>query len=354
MQQVKAYLTHKWQDAREDRLLLKKRLMSLLNVESEEEFIRSVGPETAVFTFLAGSNTRWIASFSDPEGLKVAKEYKLTDYDKNRPRGLVKVKNLLPDSIVSEDKIPLAFYNLWAVKGLGKQIVVYSSHWEEILKEVIEPLGLKGVVSRKQQIHDGKSSPLGHGDALVQIKDIFDKEKYKYLVTNFNGDVNSRETIVLSLMSLVAMDKLGEDVGLIISSAYMKEPKYPITLDEKGLPVGFGHAKLIGAHSVGTGPGPSNVGIRVYRVKDLLPILESFENQFQQKGTYSDWLGHERDECAQDDIDLVLASKKKVRHLCVAMEEEILSSVKRLNDIPGFLEMMKKVLKDNRIKVRSG
>lgn len=346
---VKGYLTTRWQEARQNRASLKQLLLDLSGFEAEAAFIKAVSSSTACFTVVAGLNTRWTDSIDTPEGQRVTGRLKV--FSRSDPRFLAKVPNLLPADIVPGENIPAGLYNLYALVGLGRHIIIHSpGNRERIEAEMVKPLRIEeGKVSyREQPIPEGGNKPLGHGDALIKIIDVL--PGYKYLIANFGNDANSRQTAVMSLLTMYVMDKYGEDVAMIMPTANMEKPKYPVVLDSNGFPIAFGQAKLLGEASVKLDAGPSNIGVRVYKVSDLLPIAQAIQTRYQVHGSYALMFGRAVNECAQDDFDRILAStNNRVRHLCVANEAEINHSAKTVAEIPYFLNTMAQVLEENGI-----
>lgn len=337
---LKKFLTINWQKAKLKKKEFLRLLLNLGGFKTSDEFLKEVSPKTAVVTLIAGVNSRWSDSFNNPEN-EIVKKY----FDQDKPRALAMVKNLIPKKI-SGEKIPVGIYNLLAVRNLGQNIIVYRSHQKEIENEIAKPLKIKALYYQ-QAVYQGVTLPLGHGDALIQIKGQL--KKYRYLLTNFCSDANSSETAIFSLLTLYVLNKYREDIGLVLPSTFMDKPKYPIYINEKGLPTGIGHQKLRGNLQT-QGKGFSNVGIRAYLVKGLLPAISYFQKEYQDKGTYAH-LNEGNNELALDNFDEYLMKGKKVRQLCVAIPEEIKHSAKKLEDIPDYLKTLKIVLKKDGIVV---
>lgn len=330
---LKKFLTVDWQKAKLKKKELLELLLNLGRFKTINEFLKEVSPKTAVVTLIAGVNSRWKDSFDNPKNDLVKKFF-----DPDKPRALALVKNLIPKKIRAE-KIPVGIYNLLAVRNLGQNIIVYRSHQKEIENEIAKPLGIKALYYQ-QAVYQGVTLPLGHGDALIQIKDKL--KKYQYLLTSFCSDANSSETAIFSLLTLYVLNKYGENIGLILPSTFMDNPKYPIYINKEGLPTGIGHQKLRG-NLQAQEKGLSNVGIRAYLVKELLAAISYFQKEYQTKGTYAR-LNQGNNELALDNFDEYLMKRGKARHLCVAYPYEISNSAKTIEKIPQFLQMENLVL----------
>jgi hypothetical protein len=169
----------------------------------------------------------------------------------------------------------------------------------------------------------------------------------EYVLVNFGGDASSPLT---ALASLAVMDALARDLGadapgLVMPAALVGSPAYPISVDERGLPRRFGHAKLQGGASGTSGAGAygyTNVGVRVYRAAALrdaiLKIRGAYwtpESGYAIPGNAPAGDDPAGGEFALDNVDAMLASEGRARLLAVARPQE-LSPVKSLSDLPRF------------------
>jgi hypothetical protein len=332
------YLTNGWPEAFKKTKEIEKILLDLAGFGNRKEFLKAVSKETMVITFLAGFGTRWQDSFSKPQNHHLKEKC-----DPSKPRVLVKIANLIP-KIMPGQEISAGIYNFLATKNLGRNLVIYRNSRKEIEEEILQPLKMTALFHQQTfPVEVGK--PLGHGDALTQVRK--EIKNFRFLITNFGSDANSRETIFLSLLCLYVLDKYKTDTWAILPSALMAKAKYPIYLDKKGMPTGIGQAKLKGGLA-DCSNCPSNVGIRVYLVKKLLPVIDYFEKYYQEKGSYEE-LNNGNNELALDNFDEYLIRQKKLQQFCLALPEEISHSAKKLEEIPNYLETLKIVLKKDRI-----
>lgn len=334
LDKINYYLTKGWQKALANKKEIEKTLLELAGFKSREEFIKVVAPKTIVATFLAGYGTRWQDSFNNLEN-----HHLKAKFDQNKPRVLAKVTNLIPQ-IISGQEIRAGIYNFLATKNLGQSLVIYRNSKKEIEEEILRPLKIEAIF-RQQTFPSQVGKPLGHGDALVKVKK--EIKNYQFLMTNFGSDANSKETIYLSLLCLYVLDKYKSDIWAVLPSALMAKAKYPIYLNVEGMPTGVGQAKLKGKIDECSNR-PSNVGLRAYLVKKLLPVIDYFKKYYQENGSYA-VLNNGNNELALDNFDEYLIKEKKLRHFCVALPEEISHSAKKLEEVPNYLKTLKVVLK---------
>ena len=323
-------------------------------LESVRDYLRELSARTVCITLLAGSGSRWVRSL-EAAGLGASSSPWLERgavFDPSRPRGLFPVRNWIRERGVSDQTlIPVAAYALHAVHGLGRHLIVVRGWEREIDEEILRPLGI-GPGERDfctQEAHYGK--PLGHGDAVWQCRALW--KDADYVITNFGGDANSRRTLSSSLLALDALGSSG-GVDLLMPAATTASPAYPISLDDRGLPRSFGHAKLQQGAPRAEGRGPTgdaaytNVGVRVYRARALLESVERFRSAHWIEGSGyaipgNDPQGHE---FALDNVDADMAGKGRARILAMALPRE-LTPAKSLEDIPAFEAAMAEVIAED-------
>ncbi len=311
--------------------------LNVLGYKTVQEFLNDNTGRIATVTFLAGAGTRWKGSV---EAAQKRGEAKL--FDPEKPRCLAPVEDLdRPGRTV-----PIGHYNLAAVGGIGTHFIVYSSHPDEI-RSVAENAGLVGAKFFEQTKPENLELPLGHGDAMRQLLPEL-KDSFHFIITNFGGDPNSRETIITSLLVLAAMQEAEEEFRPcgIMPTAYFADPPFPIEIDSSGLPKHFMHKKLMegASSSIDKGlPIQTNVGIRVYTREGLDASVFHFWNFFHKKIGYK-IEGNSTNEFGLDNIDKFMAKLKRFRLLCIARPEEIIGRVKKFEDIEGFLASMRVVL----------
>lgn len=327
-----------WAVARDNKDILERTLLELAGYPSMEAFLSAVKYKTAVVTFLAGAGTRWVASWDDPKNKSLVTTYGIS---RDLPRALTHVPNFIPG--VVGDTIPIGMYNVNAVKHIGMNIIVHNGHEEAIDREIVKPLGAEAVYRR--QIPDAVTDkPLGHGDAMMQVLDYF--KNREYVVTNFGSDPNNPKSIELSLLLMYVMDRYRKNIAAVIPSAAMPSPKYPILLGTNGIPMGISQEKLRPGDGGHKEPGVSNVGVRVYRTKDLINVLREFKDHYEQSGSYAG-VNNGNNELALDNIDERLMRDGRVRQLAIADPKEILHPAKSIDAIPAFIDDMRDVLGKN-------
>lgn len=306
---------------------------------------------TTCLTLLAGAGTRWVKSLAaakeryansqgDPEIRTIL------DFPPDAPRGLFPVRNHI--SAVPA-KIPLAAYALDAFRNLGRHAIVVRGWEDEISESVLRPLGIdEKAVSFCRQKEGPGGKVLGHGDAAWQAEDLWISSRY--VIVNFGGDANSPLTALGGLLALAALDEMGDDAELLLPVARIRNPAYPAVLDEDGLPRAFGHNKLGGSGGNPAGPAAAdgyaytNVGIRVYRTTALAGGIEEIRRDYwREESGYSipgnDPAAHE---FALDNVDALIAGRKKARILAIARPEE-LTPAKSFDEIGQFEEAVRKV-----------
>jgi hypothetical protein len=200
--------------------------------------------------------------------------------------------------------------------------------------------------------------PRGHGDAAFQTMPLWSGSEY--VLINFGGDAASPLTALSSLAVMEALSQGsagGSDMpDLIMPAALVDNPAYPITIDERGLPRHFGHAKLQGASGAASGVaamnGYTNVGVRVYRASALRDAIERIRNTWWTKDRGYAIPGNAPagddpagGEFALDNVDAMLAVDGRARLLNVAKPQE-LSPVKSLADLERFRRDIAVVCRD--------
>ncbi|AFG38403.1 hypothetical protein [Spirochaeta africana] len=294
-----------------------------------EAALRKLHPRTAVLTLLAGSGSRWVKSIQAAEAGGTP-----TGFDLRKPRGLYPVPNLLPPEVCPADTLPIAAYSLAAVKDLGSHIIMTSGFEAEIEQEILQPLGFAPASYRFQQQELFAGKPLGHGAAALQAMPFW--QEYEYVICNFGGDANNRQTIETALLTLAGLDTLGEDAGLLLPAALVANPAYTIETDSGGRPIAFHHAKLTGSETTAD-RGWSNVGLRLYRTRDLAEALRTLHDAHWHSDSGYQVPGNAGNELALDNADAWLAERRRARLLTIARPEEI-TPAKTLEAIPGFLQ----------------
>ncbi|MFA6365699.1 MAG: hypothetical protein WCX13_00740, partial [Candidatus Hydrogenedentales bacterium] len=235
--------------------------------------------KTCSLTLLAGAGTRWAKSLSLAKArLDDTNDGPAARFPLDAPRGLFPVRNFIS---AEPSRIPMAAYALDAVKGLGRHVIVIRGWEAEIRSGIVEALGIDGESVKFCTQKVGPSGKvLGHGDAARQSRELW--RDSTYVIANFGGDANSPLTVAASLLAMARLDELGENVGLLLPVAKIKNPAYLVILDERGLPRAFGHNKLGGMTAGGLPPseGYTNVGIRVYRTEALSAAVDEIESSY--------------------------------------------------------------------------
>lgn len=314
-------------------LIIRNRAMSVLGYRDIETARRELCEVTGTVTFLAGAGSRWVKSVEEAQLRGLA-----LDIDPGKPRCMAPVMDLLDP----QNKIPIGTYNLRAMEGLGKHYIVYSSDLPEL--QAIARTSLSSGTVFLEQSWRGFDSPLGHGDAMMQLLDSSSWDpSLKFVITNFGGDVNSRETIFTSLLVLAALQKLGEDVhpwGLL-PTVFLNDAAYPVILNDEGFPVGFGHNKL--TTDTTSRAAQCNIGVRLYTTESLRSVVDEFQTMFDASAGYK-IPGNKGNEFALDNVDMHLADNRRLRTLNIATPHEIGSSAKTYEDLDRFLAAMKMML----------
>lgn len=341
---VNNLLTTKWIWARPKRAALTAALLELAGFGSLPEFLDAVRPQTAVISLVGGAASRWDKSFDDPIGKEIAEKFGIV---RGKSRFLAHVTNILPGNTSAD--IPILTYNLYGIRRIlmnddknsfAKHILIYSKD-EEIdeIRQITTGFGMPNTILCKQEIHPGKTKPAGHADAVLQHLDKIGDASY--ILTHFGGDVTSAKTVELSLLCLFVAQKIGMSVDVILPTANMDTPKYPVFIDAAGLPRQFGHEKLLGKDSLHTdqpvlSQGGSNIGVRAYSAEGLRATFATLSPEFADK-----------EEFALDHVDQYFAELGTIRQLAIALPEEISHAAKMLTEVPAFLENEKIVLRDN-------
>lgn len=335
-------LTTDWKHAREKRGHLTDVMLHTAGFGSMEEFLAEVGPRTTVVTIVGGAASRWDKSFDEPDGAAIAKEYGIK---RGKSRFLATVPNIFPDRM-DDRLIPILTYNLFGVKKLlvgqsgqplANHVLIYSKDEEvDAIKTITDKAGISQTIFCKQEVRPGKLKPSGHADALLQHLDVMTSSEF--VLTHFGCDVTNPETIALSLLCHYTLHKMGEAIDVVLPTADMNVPKYPVFVDPAGIPRQFGHEKLLGkdslhADSVVLSPGGSNIGLRIYRGEALRNALLALQELYST-----------REEFALDNVDQYFASLGTIRQFCIGLPEEISHAAKTLTEIPGFLANEKKIL----------
>jgi hypothetical protein len=321
-----------------------------LQMSGVQALVRALAGRTTCITMLAGSGSRWVASLEEARAAGVD-----TGANLAAPRSLFGVANLMG---FGPDPMPIAGYALAAVRELGRHVIVVRGWEQEIKDRILTPLSYPtgSWVFATQDAPGGK--PRGHGDAAFQTMPLWSGSEY--VLVNFGGDASSPLTALSSLAVMEALSQGsagGSDMpDLIMPAALVDNPAYPITIDERGLPRHFGHAKLQGASGVASGVaawnGYTNVGVRVYRASALRDAIERIRNTWWTKdhGYHIPGNAPASDdptggEFALDNVDAMLAVDGRARLLNVAKPQE-LSPVKSLADLKRFRRDIAVVCKD--------
>lgn len=308
----------------------------VLGIINDADLRSRVFSRTATVTLLAGAGTRWVDSLSGrelPQG-----------YSSDMPRCAYPVEDVTDPG----KTIPVGAYNLRAVSGLGKHFIVWGSHKGSI-ENIVLQAGIEDAVFVEQS-KKGFLKPLGHGDAMAQVMPHLGPE-IDFVIANFGGDANSRETILTSLLVLAAMQEAEEKLMPwgILPTTMVQGAKYPIGLNGDGFPVSFGHQKLKGAaHS--SGEMPTNVGVRLYSRRPLADAIDHFNlPEFFVPGSGYIIPGNTANEFALDNVDAYMSvnengvSRQRFRILNVAGVEET-TAVKGLDNVDAFLAAQKIIL----------
>lgn len=297
--------------------------------------VAALARDTVCLTLLAGSGSRWVKSLQDAR--KVAPPGSPErEFPDDAPRGLFPVRNFLGDG---RALVPVASYAIDAVRGLGRHLVVVRGWDAEIARGVLAPLGIRpdryGFFTQEP---GASGKPLGHGDAAWQCR--AEWAGARYVVANFGGDANSPLTAMESLIALDELVRRGEDADFLLPVARVDAPAYPVDLDERGLPRGFGHDKLGGpaGRAARTG-GYVNVGIRVYRAEALLRAMELIRARWWSPESGYRIPGNDPSggEFALDNADAMFALEGRARVLAIAEARE-LTPAKSHDAIPAFEE----------------
>lgn len=350
LNRINALLTTNWQEANSNIPFLEASLLEIGGYESREDFIRKISPSISVLSIVGGVSSRWDASFDDEEGAKIASEY---DIRRGKSRFLAEIPNFLPAGVSDNSKISVLEYNLFCIRNLlvspegtplGKHVLIYGKDEDKSeIESITRELGIHQSKILKQEIHEGQVKPSGHADALLQHVNTF--KDSKYVITHFGGDVISFTTTYLSLLALDVLNKSKSNLALVLPTANMQNPPYPVFVDSNGLPRRFGHAKLFGDESLKEGEtvehltlGGSNVSIRAYDTKELTTALSTLGPRYVATGEF-----------ALDHVDKYFADQRKMRQFAIAKPEEITHAAKTITQLPLFIQNAKTILSEDRI-----
>ena len=244
------------------------------------------------------------------------------------------VDNLIDE--IDSKKVPIGIYSLYAVKNIGKNVLIYSDYKDEIIEKIVKSLGAD-VEFVKQEIPKGHDKPLGHGDAARQAKHLI--ENYDYIITNFSNDSNSRKTIILSVLFFHILTVEGYNPGEILPVEFVHKPRYPVLVDDENRPFGIEHAKLK-KKETSLGQGFGNVGLRVYNAQKMLEYIKEFESIFESENSYSS-INNGNNEFALDNINEKIIEEKKswILPICYSFE---FRPAKTIDATPNFLEAIRK------------
>lgn len=301
---------------------------------------------------LAGAGTRWLKSIEEA-GLLPG------EYNPEMPRSLYPVRNYTP---FGPSHAAIGIYALAALKGLGRHLLIVRGWEAEMKNAILEPLGIGETDYRFEKQEEFEGKPRGHGDAAWQaMKGWKDAE---YIIVNFGGDASSPGTAFTSLAVMDTLWREGIKPSLLLPVAIMDNPPYPVSVNDSGLPLAFGHAKLDarrGGASTGESggePAPggcpqmggqrgqppgakpqaySNIGLRLYRASELALLLDEMARLYRKPDGLWEIPGNdpESGEFALDNADLVFANRENARILAIARAEEI-TPVKTLQDLSLF------------------
>lgn len=324
-----------------------------LAARAGREFLGSLASRTSCLTLLAGAGSRWKKSLAQakaaiPPDARDPHSLRTQAFPLDAPRGLFPVKNRLAPG---RDFIPLAAYAVDALKGLGRTGLVVRGWVEEIQREVLEPLGMgPDGVGFAFQAEGPQGKVLGHGDATFQASALW--KDSDYLMVNFGGDASSPFTALASLVRLALWDSEGEDAALVLPVAEIPDSAYPIFVDSQGLPRAFGHDKL--GDSFGKAgsstlrrSGFANVGLRLYRTKDLLSAMEEIRRRWwdPREGYSIPGNDPESREFALDNVDSYLAGEGRARIFPIALPDE-LTPAKSFDELLNFEAALDRVRDD--------
>ena len=319
------------------------RSLDILGCPDVQSFLLSTGERIAKATFLAGAGSRWVQSLAEAGAA--------SEIDPGLPRAAARIADIdYPGHTTT-----VGSYALRAAPGLGRPYVIWGSQFDAI-ERLTREAGAVDAVLVQQVIPQG-GAPLGHGDALRQLLPHL-SNRVEILVTQFSGDPNSGDTLLISCAFLLAMQTMrGSGVQAALPVALLPKPPYPIALDADGYPVSFGQARLQGNVAGDVRPAWSNVGLRLYTVEALWRAAEYFRQYYDEAAVCYRIPGNLEMTFGLDNLDQYFAGiragtpgrgEKRLALLGIAAAHEIAASVKRYQDIPGFLECLRKVRRDSR------
>ena len=339
-------LTIDWHTAREHQDELRALALSLAGYESLHDALNDIGPRTSIIFIAAGAGTRWDASFQDRNQIYEPGKYDIT---RGRSRAMARVPNVLPDSIFSEDTIPVIGYSLWASRHIpgAKRCVISREEDHEEIQDLAIRLGIS-VECRQQETKRNKLG--GHGDAVAQSLDVFTNSDYT--LTQFCGDTSSPKTIHDTLLALEAMKKVGLDVDVLMATTPDVAASSPLAIDSSGLVRRFNQLKLFGKDIIKDDPNlylsGCNASIYAFDSQQLGKMIRQVSSIYNEVGSYAFLPFHpdDSDEFAIDDIILTAAEQGRVRQICIASPEET-TTTKDLFALPNMIDKMHEVVRQN-------
>lgn len=378
--QLWALVSGDWRYAYELSDLFVARALEATGSRSIDAFIKEVAPKTAIMTIHGGAGTRWISSFETRDAGYLAQSLGISpDEAKSMAKGLIPVPNMMPESYKGST-MPILGYTLHAVmpfiKSGADHTIIYSGNTKDEvgISKLLHRMNIQNSRLVQQRVREGKTKVTGHGDALLQqlpiLREMRDSGR-KYLAVQMVGVPSSAFTACLGVLTLDALSTNGYRAAGVLPTAKMEKPIAPVFVDDNGQIQSLGHKKLLGEESVqvrlgqtlprdSTGhpnqlsTGGSNVGVFLFRLDSLIPVLEEVERQFEQEGNFLFLPGHRAsgvDEFAVDDLMPLLASRgESVVQAATAHPDEIVSAVKTIGDIPEYLSRVKQVLERDTVR----
>lgn len=334
---------------------LKTGLLRLTGHRTMPEAFEEIRPLAMSTTFVAGMAQRFLRSLADPANHELIERY---HPDSKLPRALAPVSNLVPELVPGSDLVPNALYNLRALKGVvGDNIIVYGGNSlkearrnrREIDDQICKPLGMHPRFVRQL-------NPVsGHGDALIRImddnvgRDLF--KNRRYLVVNFGGDANSRQTVALSLLAMHACRKLGIPVQCVMPTTLQESPAYPLYINDEGLPTGSYHPKDDRWPPPGTPSKQSNVGVHVFDTESTAGFLSQYKHVYDlvhMRRPKAGYFVPGAKELKRDHIERHDMEMGRCLTLPISAQEEIAHTVKSIDAIPDFEKDLRTVLSRDR------
>lgn len=325
LQRLQQFTSYSWREAIRQQDGIVQDALAVLNRADLADFLHCWQEKVAVVIFLAGAGSRWIDSIRKAQAHGQARHI-----DIERPRCLALVEDVRNPT----HNIPLAAYTLRVIQGIGRHYIVWRTHLPEI-QGVAAECNLTQV-RFVQQTSPGNANMLGHGDGLRQVLPELGNQVELVLALFGSGDVQVRKTIITTLLVLTALQKAepAQRPWGLLPTTFLEKPVYPIRVNEQGMPIGFGHSKLLETNTPVT-PAQSNIGVRAYCRQNLDEILSHFARFFHGEAGYR-IPGNNTNEFALDNIDAYLAEQQRLRCLCIARPEEI-TPVKQWEDVEAYL-----------------